>query len=112
VLASDAVGSTEYICNTIVAAPAGSEWAVGTEINLVNRLAKAFPNKLVFSLDPVVCPCSTMYRIHPAYLLWVLEGLQAGQVLNRIAVPSETTHLARIALNRMLEIASSAEQAS
>lgn len=102
--AADYVGSTEYIQNTINAAPAGSAWGVGTEINMVRRLARENPDKTVFCLDPVVCPCATMYRIHPAYVLWVLEGLVAGYVINRIEVPAETKADARIALERMLEI--------
>ncbi len=105
VLAADAVGSTELIVKRIAESPAGSRWAVGTEINLVNRVAKEHPDKQVFCLDPVVCPCSTMYRIHPAYLLWSLESLLAGEVVNRIAVAPEVAHWARLALTRMLEIA-------
>jgi quinolinate synthase len=102
--AADLVGSTEYIQNTITAAPTGSAWGVGTEINMVSRLARDNPDKTVFCLDPVVCPCATMYRIHPAYVLWVLEGLVAGLVINRIEVPAETKADARLALDRMLEI--------
>ncbi len=81
-----------------------SVWAVGTEINLVNRIATENPDKTVFCLDPIVCPCSTMYRIHPAYLAWVLEGLVDGQVINRITVDEETAHYARVALERMLSV--------
>ncbi|UCH87472.1 MAG: quinolinate synthase NadA, partial [Dehalococcoidia bacterium] len=83
VQAADFDGSTEFIVRTIAEAPAGSKWAVGTEINLVSRLARENPDKLVLCLDPVVCPCSTMYRIHPAYLCWVLEKLVQGQIVNR-----------------------------
>ncbi len=101
---ADYVGSTEYIQNMINAAPAGTAWGVGTEINMVSRLAKENPDKEVFCLDPVVCPCATMYRIHPAYVLWVLEGLVAGLMINRIEVPAETKANARLALDRMLEI--------
>ncbi len=104
VAAADYVGSTEYIQNMINAAPTGSVWGVGTEINMVSRLAKENPDKTVFCLDPVVCPCATMYRIHPAYVLWVLDGLVAGLVINRIEVPPATKANARIALDRMLEI--------
>jgi quinolinate synthase len=104
VLAADAVGSTEYIIKTIAEAPAGSRWAVGTEINLVGRLARAHADKQIFCLDPVVCPCSTMYRIHPAYLLWALESLLDGKVVNRIVVPEEVARWARLALDRMLAI--------
>jgi quinolinate synthase len=101
---ADYVGSTEYILRTIKNAPAGTVWGVGTEINMVNRLAKENPDKTVFCLDPVVCPCATMYRIHPAYVLWVLEGLVAGLVINPIRVPEQTKAEAKIALDRMLEI--------
>jgi quinolinate synthase len=102
VQAADFDGSTELIARTIAEAPAGSKWAVGTEINLVSRLARENPDKLVFCLDPVVCPCSTMYRIHPAYLCWVLEKLVEGQVLNQVKVDAETARYAKIALDRML----------
>ncbi len=83
VQAADGNGSTEYIIDTIRDAPAGSTWAVGTEINLVNRLNTELPDKHIFCLDPVICPCSTMYRVHPAYVLWTLEHLAAGEVVNR-----------------------------
>lgn len=102
--AADCDGSTEFIIKTIEAAPPGSQWAVGTEINLVNRLAQRHPDKLIFCLDPVVCPCSTMYRIHPAYLRWVLENLLDGRVVNQITVPEEIAYWARVALDRMLAI--------
>jgi quinolinate synthase len=104
VQAADADGSTEFIIDTIAAAPAGSTWAVGTEINLVNRLQQEQPDKRIFCLDPVICPCSTMYRIHPAYLLWSLERLAAGEVVNRITVDPETKRDALIALDRMLAV--------
>ncbi len=102
VQAADFDGSTEFIARTIAEARAGSKWAVGTEINLVSRLARENPDKLVFCLDPVVCPCSTMYRIHPAYLCWVLEKLVQGQIVNRVQVDAETARYAKIALDRML----------
>jgi len=101
---ADLVGSTEFIRKTINEAPQGSQWAVGTEISLVNRLALENPNKVVFCLDPVVCPCSTMYRIHPAYLLWVLEGLLNGKVINQVTVPDDIRQDAQIALERMLAL--------
>jgi quinolinate synthase len=104
VQAADMNGSTEFIRKTINEAPTDSKWAVGTEISLVNRLAKQNPDKTVFCLDPVVCPCSTMYRIHPAYLSWVLDGLLQGEVVNRITVDDETKHYSRIALERMLQV--------
>ena len=104
VQAADMDGSTEFIRKTINEAPAGSKWAVGTEISLVNRLAKENPDKTIFCLDPVVCPCSTMYRIHPAYVYWVLEGLLEGQVVNQITVDEETQRYSHIALERMLQV--------
>ena len=103
--AADLNGSTELICKVINEAPPGSKWGVGTEINLVNRLAQANPDKTIFCLDPVVCPCSTMYRIHPAYLLWVLEELLEGRVVNRITVDEDTRRYSRIALENMLRLA-------
>jgi quinolinate synthase len=104
VQAADMDGSTEFIRKAINEAPAGSKWAVGTEISLVNRLALNNPDKTVFCLDSVVCPCSTMYRIHPAYLSWVLDGLNEGVVVNRIDVDDRTADEARVALDRMLAI--------
>jgi len=104
VQAADCDGSTEFIIKTIEAAPASSQWAIGTEINLVNRLAKAHPDKRIFCLDPIVCPCSTMYRIHPAYLRWVLDNLLDGRVVNQIKVPDSVAHWAKVALDRMLAI--------
>jgi quinolinate synthase len=104
VQAADANGSTEFIVKTISEAPAGSRFAVGTEINLVSRLAHENPDKTVFCLDPVVCPCSTMYRIHPAYLAWTVEELAAGRIVNQVEVDPETAHYARIALDRMLTV--------
>jgi len=103
--AADQDGSTEFIIRAVNQAPAGSVFAIGTEINLVNRLALENPDKTVFSLDPIVCPCSTMYRIHPAYLAWALECLVSGQVVNQITVDDDTRHYARIALERMLSVA-------
>jgi quinolinate synthase len=102
--AADMDGSTEFILETISSAPSGSQWAVGTEINMVNRLAADHPDKLIFCLDPVICPCSTMYRIHSAYLAWVLEALVEGQVLNEIVVTDRVKAAARVALDRMLSL--------
>ena len=104
VQAADMNGSTEFITRTIGEAPSGTAWAVGTEISLVNRIAQQHPDKTVFCLDSVVCPCSTMYRIHPAYLSWVLDGLNEGVVVNRISVDEQTAREARVALDRMLSI--------
>ncbi len=102
--ASDFNGSTEYIIRAIESAPAGSAWAVGTEINLVNRLAQEHPDKTVFCLDPQICPCSTMYRIHPSFLCWTLENLVKGDVQNQIVVPAKVKHFALLALQRMLAV--------
>ncbi len=97
-------GSTEFITRTITEAPPGSKWAVGTEINLVSRLARENPNKTVFCLDPVVCPCATMYRIHPAYLAWALDELADGRIVNQVRVDGETARYAKVALERMLAV--------
>ena len=104
VQAADLNGSTEFIAKTITEAPAGSTFAVGTEINLVSRLAKENPDKTVFCLDPVVCPCSTMYRVHPAYLAWTVESLAEGRVVNQVVVPEDVAAGAKLALDRMLAI--------
>ena len=100
--AADEAGSTDLITKAIAAAPDGTTFAVGTEINLVHRLAEQYPQHHIFCLDPVVCPCSTMYRIHPAYLAWVLEELVAGRVVNQISVPTRDAADAKVALERML----------
>jgi len=102
--AADMDGSTEFIIKVVEEAPAGSVFGIGTEINLVNRLAKENPDKTIFCLDPVVCPCATMYRIHPAYLAWIAEGLVAGNVSNQITVNEDTAHYARLALEQMLSL--------
>ena len=104
VQAADLNGSTEFILRTITDSEPGSVWAVGTEISLVNRIAQNNPDKTVFCLDSVVCPCSTMYRIHPAYLSWALDGLNAGVTVNEIRVDAEIAEEARVALDRMLAI--------
>jgi quinolinate synthase len=104
VTAADHVGSTERIIATIAAAPAGSAWAVGTELNLVRRLANAHPDKEVMFLDRTVCYCSTMNRIDLPHLVWSLEELVAGRVPNQITVDPDTAHHARVALDRMLAL--------
>ena len=104
VRASDFNGSTEFIIKTVQAAAPGTKWAVGTEINLVSRLAKENPDKTIFCLDPQICPCSTMYRIHPSFLCWVLESLAQGKVVNQIKVPADVAHWAKVALTRMLTV--------
>lgn len=101
---SDLCGSTEYIINTVKAAPSGTAWAIGTEINLVNRLRKEQPDKTIFFLSPTVCLCSTMYRIDPQHLCWSLENLVNGNVVNQIIVPQEEKKWAKIALERMLSL--------
>jgi quinolinate synthase len=102
--AADAAGSTDFIKKAIETAPAGSTFAIGTEINLVQRLANEHPEHTIFCLDSIICPCSTMYRIHPSYIAWVLESLERGTVLNRITVPEAIAAPARIALERMLSL--------
>ncbi|HJR25987.1 MAG TPA: quinolinate synthase NadA [Acidimicrobiales bacterium] len=101
---ADQVGSTDYIIRAVAEAPAGSVIGVGTEIHLVNRLDAETPDKTVVSLDPLVCPCSTMFRIDAPHLCWVLEELVEGRVPNRITVDPETAEWAKVALERMLEI--------
>ncbi|MCU1552165.1 MAG: nadA, partial [Glaciihabitans sp.] len=100
--AADAAGSTDFIGKAIAAATEPTVFAIGTEINMVNRLAAQYPQHTVFSLDPVICPCSTMYRIHPGYLAWVLESLVRGETVNQISVPEAVATPARVALERML----------
>ena len=104
VQAADSNGSTEYIKRVVADAAPGSVIAVGTEISMVNRLAAENPDKKIFCLDSVVCPCSTMYRIHPAYMSWVLDGLNEGVVVNQITVDEDTAEQARISLDRMLAV--------
>ncbi len=101
---ADQYGSTEMIIQAVAQSPAGSHWAIGTEVNLVNRLRTLHPDKQIHSLSPFQCLCSTMYRIKPAYLLWVLDNLVKGEIVNRITVPAPIAAKARIALDRMLEI--------
>jgi quinolinate synthase len=105
VQAADDSGSTEYIISRVKESPVGSIWAVGTEIHLVNRLAREVqPDRTVLSLDQFGCLCSTMFRVSPNHLLWVLEGLLEGNVHNRIIVPEDQKHWTRVALDRMLSI--------
>jgi quinolinate synthase len=105
VQAADDSGSTEYIIKQVKNSPAGSVWAVGTEIHLVNRLAREVaPERTVLSLDQFGCLCSTMFRVSPNHLLWTLEGLVAGDVHNRIVVPDAQKHWTKVALDRMLSI--------
>ncbi len=104
VLAADYVGSTEKIISTIEQAPPGSAWAVGTELNLVKRLARAHPDKTVIFLDKTVCYCSTMNRIDLPHLVWALESLAAGRVVNQITVDDRTATEARAALEQMLAL--------
>jgi quinolinate synthase len=101
---ADLVGSTEFIIKTIEAAPPGSTWAVGTELNLVQRLAREHPEQEIVFLDRNVCYCSTMNRIDLPHLVWALESLVDGVVVNRISVDPDTEHHAKVALQRMLEL--------
>jgi len=98
------VGSTEFIIATIEAAEPGTSWAIGTELNLVQRLAKAHPDKQVVFLDKSVCYCSTMNRIDLPHLVWAMENLVDGRVVNRIDVDPDTARWARVALDRMLAL--------
>jgi quinolinate synthase len=103
---ADGIGSTEKLIKMIAEAPAGTKFAVGTEIHLVNRMGKDFrkDNKMVITLDDSGCLCTTMFRISPQHLCWALENLADGNVVNRIQVPAEVKHWSRVALDRMLEI--------
>ena len=108
--AADEAGSTDYIRKAVAAATVPTTFAIGTEINMVTRLAAEFPQHEIFCLDDVVCPCSTMYRIHPGYLAWVLESLlgregRAPEAVNVITVPDDVAADARVALERMLSMA-------
>ncbi len=105
---ADHVGSTDFIIRQVEAAEPGSVIAVATEIHLVQRLADEHPDRTVISLDPLICPCSTMFRIDAAHLCWVLENLVEGRVVNRIVVDEQTQHWARVSLERMLEITEAA----
>lgn len=104
VMAADHVGSTEMIIQTVKNAPSGSAWAIGTELNLVKRLATENPDKQIHFLDKTICYCSTMNRIDLPHLVWALESLAAGQVVNVITVDDETAHFSRVALERMLSL--------
>jgi quinolinate synthase len=101
---ADKVGSTDFIIREVAAAPAGSTIAVATEIHLVQRLNDETPDKTIVSLDPLICPCSTMFRIDGPHLAWVLENLVEGRVVNQITVDPDTAEWARVALQRMLDI--------
>jgi len=101
---ADDVGSTEHIIKRVTQAPAGSAWAIGTEIHLVNRLRNENPDRFIIPLDDCGCLCSTMFRIDAPHLLWALENLYEGRVVNQISVAAEVAEDARLALNRMLEI--------
>ena len=102
--AADLVGSTEFIIKTIVEAPAGTTWAIGTELHLVNRLKAEHPDKSIHFLSPMVCMCATMYRIDLPHLAWSLENLARGTPVNLIKVPEATAHWARVSLHRMLDV--------
>jgi quinolinate synthase len=104
VQAADDVGSTEHIVKAIEQSEPGSAWAIGTEYHLVHRLAKRFPDRTIMTLEGCVCFCATMYRISAEHLLWALENLLRGRVVNRVHVDEDTARWARVALDRMLEI--------
>lgn len=104
---SDLNGSTSFIIKTVENSPAGSKWAIGTEVNLVNRLQQRFPDKEIHLLAPDLCMCATMYRIAPQNLAWAMENLVAGNVVNEIIVDNETKHFARVALERMISMTES-----
>ncbi len=101
---SDLNGSTSFIIKTIESAESGTKWAVGTEVNLVSRLAKRFPDKHIQLLAPDLCMCATMYRIAPQNLCWAMENLLDGNVVNEIVVDDETKHFALVALQRMIDL--------
>ncbi len=101
---ADLVGSTEFIIRTVSAAPAGTIWAVGTELNLVNRLKREWPDKKIFFLSSTICQCATMFRIDAAHLCWAMENLAEGRVVNHIVVPEDDKRWARVALDRMMAI--------
>jgi quinolinate synthase len=104
VLKADLVGSTEFIIKTVEAAPPGSKWAIGTELNLVQRLARAHPEQEIMFLDKNVCYCSTMNRIDLPHFVWAMESLVDGHVVNQIEVDPETERWAKVALQRMLDL--------
>ena len=101
---SDEIGSTEYIIKTVRKSPKGTRWLVGTEVNLVNRLSQEYSDKFIHYMAPIVCMCSTMYRIDPAHLLWILENLVEGKIVNQIKVSQPVAEKARLALKRMFEV--------
>jgi quinolinate synthase len=101
---ADYTGSTEYIIKKVAESEPGSQWAIGTEVNLVNRIKAAHPDRFVRLLAPDLCMCSTMFRIAPENLLWSLDNLRDGQVVNQITVSEEVTHWAKVALDRMLAV--------
>jgi len=101
---ADLVGSTEFIIRTVAAAPAGTVWAVGTELNLVNRLKHDMTDKKVFFLSSTICQCATMFRIDAAHLCWAMENLADGHVVNHITVPEDDKRWARMALDRMMSV--------
>jgi quinolinate synthase len=101
---ADEVGSTEKIIQTVINSPAGSKWAIGTELNLVQRLSRTLPDKEIFFLDKTVCYCSTMNRIDLPHLVWAMESLVGGQIVNQIIVPEEVGKYSKLALERMLAL--------
>jgi quinolinate synthase len=104
--AADLAGSTEFIIQQVAAAPPGTHWVIGTEVHLVNRLKRQHPEQVIDRLSPLPCLCRTMDATHPEHLLAVLEALAGGEVVNRITVPGDVAHWARVALDRMLTLRS------
>ncbi len=109
---ADISGSTSKIIDTVRQAPAGTKWAIGTELHLVNRLKAEHPEQEIHFLSPIVCMCATMYRIDLAHLAWSLENLQAGQVVNQIKVHPEIAQWSLVALERMLEVSAAMKNKS
>ncbi|HET9845408.1 MAG TPA: quinolinate synthase NadA [Nitrospira sp.] len=101
---ADLAGSTEFIIKTVTAAPAGTVWAVGTELNLVNRLKREMTDKKVYFLSSTVCQCATMFRIDAAHLCWAMENIVDGHIVNHIVVPEDDKRWARVALDRMMSV--------
>jgi quinolinate synthase len=101
---ADVVGSTEKIIQTVTNSPAGSKWAIGTELNLVQRLSRTMPDKEILFLDKTVCYCSTMNRIDLPHLVWAMESLVQGQVVNQIVVSEDVRKYSKLALERMLAL--------
>jgi quinolinate synthase len=103
-LKADLIGSTEFILKTVAKAPPGTKWAIGTELNLVKRLAAMYPDQEIAFLEQHVCYCATMNRIDLPHLVWALENLAQGRVVNQVVVDPQTEYYAKVALQRMLDL--------